>query len=254
MLKKKFGQNFLTNQTISEKIVELEKINNENILEIGTGNLSLTKFILDKKPKKFVSIEIDKDLKKNYNNDFLKYIIFDDAIKFDEMKFFNNNNFSIISNLPFNISSNILVKWIYLQNNFSCIKSMTLMFQKELADRIVSSENSKKYGRLSVIAQAFFIIEKKLEVSKEDFSPKPKVDAVVLKFIPHKKNKIKKQNLKKLEMITSLFFGERRKKNKQKIKKIFKDNEIIDNHFDKLFDKRPENICKEIYFKMAEII
>ena len=55
-------------------------------------------------------------------------------------------------------------------------------------------------------------------------------------------------------MITSLFFGERRKKNKQKIKKIFKDNEIIDNHFDKLFDKRPENICKEIYFKMAEII
>ena len=131
---------------------------------------------------------------------------------------------------------------------------MTLMFQKELAERIISKENTKQYGRLSIITQAFFKIEKKLEVLKESFKPQPKVDAIVLKFTPHKTNKISKKNFTKLEKVTQFFFNERRKKNEKKIKKIFSSSQISNYNFDKLFSQRAENINKEIYYKMSELI
>ena len=254
MLKKKFGQNFLINETIANKIINSENILSKNILEIGPGNLALTKYILKKKPKQFISLEIDNDLKKLYDKDIVKFILFEDARRFNELKFFNNKKFSIISNLPFNISSTLLLKWNLLQNNYSCIDSMTLMFQKELAERIISKENTKQYGRLSIITQAFFKIEKKLEVFKESFKPQPKVDAIVLKFTPHKTNKISKKNFTKLEKVTQFFFNERRKKNEKKIKKIFSSSQISNYNFDKLFSQRAENINKEIYYKMSELI
>ena len=131
---------------------------------------------------------------------------------------------------------------------------MTLMFQKELAERIISKENTKQYGRLSIITQAFFKIEKKLEVLKESFKPQPKVDAIVLKFTPHKTKKISKKNFTKLEKVTQFFFNERRKKNEKKIKKIFSSSQISNYNFDKLFSQRAENINKEIYYKMSELI
>jgi len=254
MLKKKFGQNFLINETIANKIINCENILNKNILEIGPGNLALTKYILQKKPKQFISLEIDNDLKKLYDKDIIKFILFEDARRFNELEFFNNKKFSIISNLPFNISSTLLLKWNLLQNNYSCIDSMTLMFQKELAERVISKENTKQYGRLSIITQAFFKIEKKLEVLKESFKPQPKVDAIVLKFTPHKTNKIRKKNFTKLEKVTQFFFNERRKKNEKKIKKIFSSSQISNYNFDKLFSQRAENINKEIYYKMSELI
>jgi len=254
MLKKKFGQNFLINETIANKIINCENILNKNILEIGPGNLALTKYILQKKPKQFISLEIDNDLKKLYDKDIVKFILFRDARRFNELEFFNNKKFSIISNLPFNISSTLLLKWNLLQNNYSCIDSMTLMFQKELAERIISKENTKQYGRLSIITQAFFKIEKKLEVLKESFKPQPKVDAIVLKFTSHKTNKISKKNFTKLEKVTQFFFNERRKKNEKKIKKIFSSSQISNYNFDKLFSQRAENINKEIYYKMSELI
>ena len=254
MLKKKFGQNFLINETIANKIINCENILSKNILEIGPGNLALTKYILQKKPKQFISLEIDNDLKKLYDKNIVKFILFEDARRFNELKFFNNKKFSIISNLPFNISSTLLLKWNLLQNNYSCIDSMTLMFQKELAERIISKENAKQYGRLSIITQAFFKIEKKLEVLKESFKPQPKVDAIVLKFTPHKTNKIRKENFTKLEKVTQFFFNERRKKNEKKIKKIFSSSQISNYNFDKLFSQRAENINKEIYYKMSELI
>ena len=143
MPKKKFGQNFLINEQIPKKIIQLTKIKDQNIIEVGPGNLALTNLIKHQKPKKFIAIEIDKLLKKNYSKFDLNNIIFDDALIFNEKKYFNNENFSIISNLPFNISSQLLTKWIYLQNKYHCIDQMTLMFQKELADRVISDFNSK---------------------------------------------------------------------------------------------------------------
>ena len=168
--------------------------------------------------------------------------------------FFNNENFSIISNLPFNISSELVIKWCKIQNSYNCIDSMVLMFQKELAERIIAKKDTKKFGRLSILCNAFFSIKKKLLVSKNNFFPIPKVDAMVLNFIPHKINKIKKNNFEKLEKITRIFFNERRKKNKKKIIKIFllvKLKNIILKNFIIL---RAENIDKEIFFKLSNIL
>ena len=254
MLKKKFGQNFLINNDISQKIVNLQEIENKNILEIGTGNLAITKLILKKKPKKFVGVEIDQDLRNSYNPSILRYINFIDALKFDEINFFKNEKFSIISNLPFNISSILLLKWCKLQNEHNCIKEMTLMFQKELSERIIAKYNTKKFGRLSIIANAFFKISKKIEVNKENFLPRPKVDAIVLNFKPHHKNKINKVHFSNLEKITNYFFNERRKKNRKKIMKLFSKDQIEKYKLHKLYEERPENIKNEVFYKMAEII
>jgi len=252
--KKKFGQNFLIDPEICNQIISLEKIKNENILEIGPGNFALTELIIKNKPKKFFAVEIDCeifDVKKN--DKILEYLLNEDALKFDELKKFNNEKFSIISNLPFNISSELLVKWCYIQNNYQCINSMTLMFQKELAERIIAKINTKKYGRISILANAFFDIKKEIFVEKNKFQPSPKVDAVVLKFSSLKTNRIKKENLSKLENITTLFFNERRKKNIKKIQKLFDEKIIKDNKLQQYFELRAENIDKDTYYKMTEI-
>ena len=251
-MKKEYGQNFLINENIAREIIELINIKNKNIIEIGPGNLALTNLIKNKKPKKFVAVEIDKLLKKNYSNFDLNNIIFDNALTFDERKYFNNQNFSIISNLPFNISSQLLTKWIYIQNNHYCIDQMILMFQKELAERIISDFNSKKYGRLTILSKAFFNIEHGLTVLKKNFNPEPKVDAAVLIFKKIKTHKIESKNLKKLEKITSFFFNERRKKNKKKFQKILSKKELV--NFEKYFSLRPENLKEDIYYKLTKII
>lgn len=255
MPKKKYGQNFLINNELINQIISLEKIKNNNILEIGSGNLALTKKIYENKPKKFFSIEIDKDLVEKYKKHTLStHIINEDALKINEFDFFNKENFSIISNLPFNISTHLLIKWLKMQNNYNCINSMTLMFQKELAERIVAKENSKKYGRISILSKAFFEIEKKLDIKKENFSPIPKVDAIVLKFTALKNNLIDKQDFPKLEKITLKFFNERRKKNIKKIKMFFNSDQIKNQGLEKYFSLRAENLCNKTYYKLAKIL
>ena len=253
MYKKKFGQNFLNDIYIINQIINCLRIKNENILEIGSGNLSLTKEIAKNKPKNFICVEIDKDLiKKNSYYEESRFIINDNAIKFDEINAFNSEKFSIVSNLPFNISNILLLKWINLQNKYNCIKSMILMFQKELAERIIAKENTKKYGRITLLSQAYFKITNEIEVNKKFFNPIPKVDALVLKFTPLKNKKLK--NLENLEKITNIFFNERRKKNEKKIKKIFTKKQIEENKYEKFFNLRAENLKKELYYDMANKI
>jgi len=255
MPKKKYGQNFLINQKIIEKILTDIKINSQNILEIGPGNLALTKPIINKIPNKYIGVEIDKDFETKINDkQILSNILFDDALKIDEKLLFHNQNFTIISNLPYNISSQILIKWCILQNNHHCINEMVLMFQKELGERILSDCNSKKYGSLSVLVQAFFNIKKKIIVNKECFNPVPKVESIVLHFLPLKKNRIKKEKFKNLQKITKFFFNERRKKNKKKIQKLFNETIITNHNLQKYFDLRAENLNKDLYYKFTEII
>lgn len=254
MSKKRYGQNFLINNEIIDKILTNIRIVSKNILEIGPGNLALTKAIIDQKPKKYIGIEIDGTLKKNANNEIYSKIIINDALKINERHLFDNKNFSIISNLPYNISSQLLIKWCFLQNKYNCVDEMILMFQKELGERIVSSCNTKKYGSLSILAQAFFDIEKKLFVNKKNFNPCPKVDSIVLHFFPLKKNRIQKEKLNKLQEITKFFFNERRKINKKKILKLFSKKNIELYQLNKYFNLRAENLNKELYYKFTDII
>lgn len=255
MAKKRFGQNFLIDKNIARKILSFEKIAKQNILEIGPGNLALTKEIIIQQPKKYLGIEIDQSLIDEINNEeLLSNIIHEDALKVDEIELFNKDNFTVISNLPFNISSQLLIKWCFLQNNFNCINSMTLMFQKELGERLISKINSKKFGKITIISNAFFNIKKVLLVSKNNFFPRPKVDAIVLKFDKLKKNKIKKEKFNKLQKITSFFFNERRKKNKKKFLKFFSKEQIMQHNLEKYFDLRAENLDQDLYYKLTDII
>ena len=257
MPNKRLGQNFLINEDLSKKIVEFANLNeNSNVLEIGSGRQALTKIIKNYNPRSFVVVEYDKNLhnlnKKLFLNTKFRSININ-AIKFKEREFFKRN-FTIISNLPYNISSSLLIKWIKYQGEYKNINKMILMFQKEMGERIIATKDNKKYGRLSIISKAFFKVHKLISVNKINFYPVPKVDSVVLEFSPLKNNKISKKEILRLEKITNLFFNTRRKKNKRKIEKIFTKEQIANNNLERFFNYRPENISEDEYFKMTKII
>ena len=256
-MKRKYGQNFLKNDSIIQSIINSAKINHDSVVfEVGPGDGSLTKEIIKKKPKFFLAIEIDYTLKnflsKLFSNNDYK-IIFEDAIKFNELAYFNKNTV-IISNLPYNISLKLLTKWIfqYLSNNW--FQEMILMFQKEVADRLMSLENSKKYGRITLLCSAVFEIKKILDVDKKNFYPQPKVDSVVLSFKPLAKPHFNYITIKKLEFLTKNLFLNRRKKIKNKIIQIFNSKTIEEYNLKKYFDLRAENIDKDTFFKLAKLI
>ena len=259
-MKKKYGQNFLTNQSIVKEIIQAAEIkNNDEILEIGPGDGILTKEIINKNPKKFIAIEIDKSLKINLETLFKKKtnhkyeMLFKDALQFDEtLKF--DKNFKIISNLPYNISLPLLIKWINQLNKNPVAKKMILMFQKEVAERILAKINSKKYCRISILSSVFYSIKKITDVDKSNFFPIPKVNSTVLLFDLLKKPMVDISNIEYLQKITLELFNNRRKKLKKKLQKIFS-NEIINKNFLKeLFDLRAENLTPNIYCKLALLL
>ena len=152
--KKSLGQNFLIDHNILKKISSLIKIEDKSILEIGPGTGNLTSYILKNNPKKLLVVEKDKllvnHLKKKFENKII--IINDDILKINEKKLYNER-LIVFGNLPYNISTEILVKWIInLDNNNFWFDYLILMFQKEVADRILSNFNSSNYGRLTILA------------------------------------------------------------------------------------------------------
>ena len=152
--KKSLGQNFLIDQNILKKIVNITEIKNKTVLEVGPGTGNLTYHILSKKPKKIYVIEKDEDLAiKLFNNFKDKIEIINEDILLINEKNLDNDKFIVFGNLPYNISTEILSKWILNLDRkefwFSCL---ILMFQKEVADRIISEFNSTKYGRISILS------------------------------------------------------------------------------------------------------
>ena len=256
-MKKKFGQNFLTSKDIVKKIIAAANINgNSEVLEVGPGNGTLTEEIIKKNPRKFIAIEIDMDLKKNLEKFFVNdnhYLYIQDSLKFDEKKKFTDN-YIIISNLPYNISLALLIKWIYQINTTPHPVKMILMFQKEVADRILAKPNSKKFGRITIIASAFFKITKILDVDKKNFLPMPEVDSTILCFEELKKKKIAFNYINFLEKVTFELFGNRRKQLKKKLEKLFSNNTIKKNLLDDLFLLRAENLTIEIIYKLAVLL
>ena len=193
--KKRLGQNFLINKDIIKKIADIGIINKDtNIIEIGPGSGSLTEELLKRNPKQILAIEFDKDLsnylekiKNNYQN--FNYEI-SDALTFDEKKIFKKNSI-IFGNLPYNISLKLLIKWIYSDPWPPFYDQMILMFQKEVAERIVATSNNKKYGRISILTDARLDVKFHFNISKKEFNPEPKVDSTVLSFTPKKNNNLK---------------------------------------------------------------
>ncbi len=249
--KKSLGQNFLIDKNIIKKITDITNIENKTILEIGPGTGNLTSFILKKKPKKLVVIEKDNELanklKEKFNDQLT--IINNDILKIDETNLFKDKAI-VFGNLPYNISTEILSKWIInLKNNF-WFESLILMFQKEVANRIVAEFNTSNYGRLSIICNWKLNIKKICDIEPDAFSPKPKIHSSLLFFYP-KKNFIKIRNPCNLEKITRIFFNQRRKMIKKPFNQLFNGDQRILDKLKIELNLRPQNINLETYYKIV---
>ncbi len=250
--KKSLGQNFLIDRNILNKITEIVDIENQNVLEIGPGTGNLTETILKKKPKKFYAIEKDNRLALNLKTKFKNQIelINKDILDIDE-NLLSEEKLLVFGNLPYNISTEILSKWILnLKDDNVWFSNLILMFQKEVADRIVSQFNSSKYGRLTILANWKLDIKKIIDIKPNSFNPKPRVDSSLLFFSP-KKNFLKLKNSSNLEKITRIFFSQRRKMIKKPFYQIFSNNADIISKFNIDLNLRPQNLDFEIYYKLA---
>ena len=249
--KKSLGQNFLTDRNVLEIIVNTTRIKDKNILEIGPGTGNLTSFILKKNPKKFYVIEKDNDLSENLNNTFKDQltIINDDILNIDENLLFNEK-VTVFGNLPYNISTEILSKWIVnLKDNF-WFDYLVLMFQKEVADRIIANFNKSTYGRLSILSNWKLNIKKICDIKPESFSPKPKVDSSLLFFSP-KQSFHKIKNPKNLEKVTRIFFSQRRKMLKKPFNQLFNGDKKILSKLKIDLNLRPQNLDFDTYYKLT---
>ena len=250
--KKSLGQNFLVDQNILEQIVNTVEIENREILEIGPGSGNLTAHILKKLPKKVFVIEKDNDLSSLLSEKFNDEIniINDDVLKISENKI-SKEKLTVFGNLPYNISTEILSKWIVnLDDNF-WFSELVLMFQKEVADRIIAKSGTSKYGRLSILSSWKLIVEKIIDIKPESFFPKPKIDSSLLIFSPRKKI-FKLNNAKNLEMLTRVFFNQRRKMIKKPFNQLFKNAKEVANKFDIDLNLRPQNLNPDTYYKLVK--
>ena len=249
--KKSLGQNFLTDRNVLEIIVNTTPIKDKTILEIGPGTGNLTSFILKKNPKKFYVIEKDNDLSENLNNTFKDQltIINDDILNIDENLLFNEK-VTVFGNLPYNISTEILSKWIInLKDNF-WFDYLVLMFQKEVADRIIANFNKSTYGRLSILSNWKLNVKKICDIKPESFSPKPKVDSSLLFFSP-KQSFHKIKNPKNLEKVTRIFFSQRRKMLKKPFNQLFNGDKKILSKLKIDLNLRPQNLDFDTYYKLT---
>ena len=249
--KKSLGQNFLTDRNILNKIVNVTKIENKTILEVGPGTGNLTSFILKNKPKKVFVIEKDNDLANDLIINFGKKltVINEDILKVNEDSLFDEK-VTVFGNLPYNISTEILSKWIInLKDNF-WFDCLVLMFQKEVAERIIATFNNSTYGRLSILTNWKLDVKKICDIKPESFSPRPKIDSSLLFFTP-KQNFYKIKDPKNLEKITRIFFSQRRKMLKKPFNQLFNGDQKI---LDKLkidLNLRPQNLDFDTYYKLT---
>ena len=235
-----------------EKIVSITDIANKEVLEIGPGSGNLTTYILKQKPKKLYVVEKDDDLaillKEKFDTEI--EIINDDILKVSECNI-SEQKLSVFGNLPYNISTEILSKWILNIGSNFWFESLVLMFQKEVADRIISEFNNSNYGRLSILSNWKLNVKKIIDIKPQSFSPRPKIDSSLLLFTP-KKNFFELKDPKNLERITRIFFSQRRKMLKKPFNQVFDNGKEIAEKFGIDLNLRPQNLEPEIYFKLVK--
>ena len=254
--KKSLGQNFLSDKNIINKIINTVQITDKNIVEIGPGSGALTDFILKQKPKNLTIIEKDNYLAKMLEQKYSKFrnlkIINADILRFNLEKKIKKKCI-IFGNLPFNISSQILVNFIRFKKWPPNFTDLILMFQKELAEKITGQYSEKSYGRLSILNSFRFKVLKKFLVSPNCFVPKPKVYSSVLHFKPKKKLEFEIKDIQTLEKVTQTFFSNKRKIIRKNIIKLLSSDKIkLLKEID--LTKRPSDLKPETYYKISELI
>ena len=250
--KKKFGQNFLKNRDLLKKIADLKNFENKSILEIGPGKGALTEYLLKKKPKRLIAIEKDEELKPFLINIQKRYpdifkIIFQDALTYEYSKIKDQKIF-LVANLPYNIATTLVIKWLRHIKKF---ESIIIMVQREVADRLSAEVSTKFYGRTSVLVQLHSDVKKIFDVSPDNFYPKPKVNSSIIELSPKSNLNFNYENIDKLLKIC---FAQRRKKLKNNLSKISHSNlrKIINSGVD--LNLRPQNISIDNYLMMSKLL
>lgn len=260
LAKKSLGQNFLLDMNITDKIIRyslseqnIKDFSGSHVYEIGPGPGGLTRAILSANPEILTVVEMDarcieimNELKNIVGNQL--QIIEGDALKFD-FSLQASNPQHVVSNLPYNISVPLLIGWLKNIQNF---KSLTLMFQKEVAERITATIGNKNYGRISVLAQLVCKIDKLFDLNPNCFVPAPKIWSSVLLFLPNERI-IATETLQRVEKITELAFGQRRKMIRQSLKSLPKLEQIC-KKIGIETTARAENITPEQYLLIAQSI
>ncbi len=251
--KKSLGQNFLMDQNILKKIVDITEIKNKNVLEVGPGTGNLTSHILSKEPKRFIVIEKDENLATKLSNNFKDKveIINDDILSINEKKI-DKDKLIVFGNLPYNISTEILSKWVLNLDKkkfwFSCL---ILMFQKEVADRIIAKFNTSNYGRMSILSNWKLEIKKMFDIKPTSFSPRPRINSSLIYFEP-KQFFFDVKNPQNIEKITRIFFNQRRKMLKKPFNQLFNGNIEIAKKLNIDLNLRPQNLDFETYLKLVK--
>jgi len=253
--KKSLGQNFILDKNFTDKIVRAAgDLSQVTVLEVGPGPGSLTRSILDAGAKKLVAIEKDprclealKELQEFYG-ERLQTLDADALIADEEKIFAGENKIKIIANLPYNIGTVLLFKWLRISPKIS---SMHLMLQKEVVERIVAKKGDNHYGRLAVMVN--FLCETKMlfTVNPSVFIPQPKVKSAIVQIIPREKP-LADLEFSKLEKVVAAAFNQRRKMIRSSLKSIFENPEEILNSCGIKPDLRAEDLTIEEFCKITE--
>lgn len=249
--KKSYGQHFLINESLCQRIVDVfdENLTTSNVLEVGPGKGAITKYIL-KKNYNYKAIEADRDMIEHLWHtypDHKESFILEDFLRTDLSQVFDGEPFSIIGNFPYNISSQIVFK---IARHKELIPLTYGMFQKEVGDRIVAPHGSKTYGILSVMFQSFYDCSILQKISPGSFSPPPKVNSVMVIFKRRKDYTIPCDE-KLLSTVVRTSFNQRRKMMRNSLKSMVKDAELLQ---EEIFTKRPEQITKEEFYTITNKI
>lgn len=248
--KKHLGQHFLKDESVAKNIADtLSYKGYEKILEIGPGMGVLTKYLLEK-PVETNVIEIDTEsvayLEANYPK-LHGHIISKDFLKYNLNEFFNNDQFAIIGNFPYNISTQIVFKTLEMRRQ---IPEFSGMFQKEVAQRICEKKGSKVYGILSVLTQAFYEAEYLFTVDEHVFDPPPKVKSGVLR-LTRKENYDLPCDEKLFFSVVKQAFNQRRKTMRNSLKSMIHSDNLKE---DSIFDLRPEQLSYEQFIELTQKI
>ncbi len=245
--KKKFGQNFLHDQSVIERIINaFNPKKGQEVFEIGPGHAALTNHLVEYTDNLHL-VEIDNDLVPklelkfaNCNNVTIHH---QDALLLQ----LNNDNTRIIGNLPYNISTPLLISFLYQSSK---IKDMVFMLQKEVVKRICAPAGVKAYGRLSVMLQYAFECEELFIVPPEAFEPRPKIDSQIIRLTTRENPA--KVDLPALEALVKLAFGQRRKTIKNNLKTRVTEQQLIDLNVDP--KARPETLTVQEYVNIANML
>jgi len=249
--KKQFGQNFLFDLNLTGRIARtVPDLENLPVVEVGPGPGGLTRALLLAGACKVIAVEMDKTTEpilsriSTASNGRLN-VIFGDALKTDFSKF-GFDEYAICSNLPYNVGTELLIQWIHKIAHGEKIKSLTLMFQREVAERITAKPNDDAYGRLAVLVQLVADAKILFNVPRTAFTPAPKVTSSIVQIIPNAEKIKRIGKIESVEKITAKLFGTRRKM----IRGIMPD--VDWNMFGLTGTERAENLTPEKFLEIAK--